>query len=128
LRRLGELGALDGEDRHTLRLSVKNLRYAAEFFAGAFPDEQRAQRQFARSLENIQNDLGRLNDLVVHERLRDDFMRDWTTSEPADQGNTTAKAFAMGFVLGRQQHEKAGHLAAIADEAKRLARIAPFWA
>jgi inorganic triphosphatase YgiF len=54
---------LDAEERHRLRIDVKKLRYACEFFAGLLPPERRGERKiFVGTLEAIQESLGRLND------------------------------------------------------------------
>ena len=41
------LRALSAKKRHKLRIRAKNLRYAVEFFAGAFPGEENAKRREA---------------------------------------------------------------------------------
>jgi len=59
-----DIAALPPEDRHRLRIEIKKLRYAAEFFASLAPAERRAeQRAFLAQLEAMQESLGRLNDL-----------------------------------------------------------------
>ena len=47
---------------HALRLAVKRLRYALEFFQGLLGKDIRA---YARGLGRLQDDLGRYNDLCV---------------------------------------------------------------
>jgi CHAD domain-containing protein len=53
--------------RHALRIRIKRLRHACEFFAPCFP-EGRA-RAFVRELSALQDMLGELNDLAVARRL-----------------------------------------------------------
>jgi triphosphatase len=55
---------LDEQDRHRLRLAVKRLRYAAEFFGGLFPGKTAARRRkrFLAALEALQERLGDLHD------------------------------------------------------------------
>lgn len=62
----------DGE-RHELRKSAKKLRYAAEFFAALFADprEQRRHKRFVALLEELQDQLGALNDLVTAPEILD---------------------------------------------------------
>jgi CHAD domain-containing protein len=57
----------DPKSRHALRIRVKRLRYASEFFAPCFP--QRAVRRDLARLEALQEILGELNDLAVARRL-----------------------------------------------------------
>jgi CHAD domain-containing protein len=66
-----DLRALDAKKRHKLRISAKNLRYAVEFFAGAFPGEENASRREAAltALKELQDQLGALNDLAQREAL-----------------------------------------------------------
>jgi inorganic triphosphatase YgiF len=65
------LRALDAKKRHKLRISAKSLRYAVEFFAGAFPGEENAGRRDAAltALKELQDQLGVLNDVAQREAL-----------------------------------------------------------
>ncbi len=58
-----ELATLEPEARHRLRIEIKKLRYAIEFLA-ALQTGEAAQRQkrFAAALEEMQEQLGELND------------------------------------------------------------------
>lgn len=55
---------LDDESRHRLRLQVKKLRYASEFFCELFPETKALDRQkeFFKALRALQTSLGDLND------------------------------------------------------------------
>jgi inorganic triphosphatase YgiF len=65
--------ALDIEGRHRLRIDVKKLRYACEFFAGLTPSARRGERKkFVAQLEAIQECLGKLNDIETARRLAPD--------------------------------------------------------
>nr|WP_218036490.1 CHAD domain-containing protein [Sphingobium sp. EM0848] len=61
------LAGLSDEARHEVRKDAKKLRYASEFFAGLFDrkKERRRQAKFIAALEDVQTDLGELNDLVA---------------------------------------------------------------
>lgn len=62
-----DLARLSEEDRHELRKALKGLRYAAEFFAPVWnAPGWPAMRDLLR---DVQDDLGRLNDLAVARRL-----------------------------------------------------------
>jgi triphosphatase len=67
------LSSLDDEMRHEVRIQAKKLRYSAEFFAPLFPGEGKTHRRkvFLGALEDLQNDLGKLNDLAVTPGLLD---------------------------------------------------------
>ena len=69
-RKVRELGRIDWNDaaeRHALRISVKRLRYGCEFFAPAFPG--RKTMAYVDALKELQEILGRLNDIAVGRRL-----------------------------------------------------------
>lgn len=68
LRRHGdELAAMSDAERHALRIDVKNLRYASEFLAPAFPGKSARSMRTAclRELATLQDCLGELNDRAV---------------------------------------------------------------
>jgi triphosphatase len=57
----------DDEARHELRKDAKKLRYAAEFFGALFDGKKQKLRQkrFIAALEELQDQLGLLNDLAT---------------------------------------------------------------
>lgn len=61
------LAKADDATRHELRKEAKKLRYAAEFFTALFDRkrERRRDRHFIAALEDLQDDLGMLNDMVT---------------------------------------------------------------
>lgn len=63
----GGFDAMSAEERHALRIAVKKLRYAAEFFACLYPGTRAAR--YAQALAGIQDVLGTLNDMAVAPRL-----------------------------------------------------------
>ena len=64
-----DIAAMDEVDRHALRIQVKKMRYAVEFLSGVFPDEAGKQKRFAADVEDLQEELGKLNDLVTAREL-----------------------------------------------------------
>ena len=68
LKRRGRgLADLDDEHRHQARIEAKKLRYASEFFASLYPGRKAERRYeaFLAALEDLQDQLGELNDLVT---------------------------------------------------------------
>ena len=57
----------DEEDRHALRIRLRRLRYACEFFAPFFPGTQYAA--YLKRVKALQDLLGELNDIAVARRL-----------------------------------------------------------
>jgi triphosphatase len=66
-RRGAGLEHLDPEARHRVRIEIKKLRYAAEFFASLFDGKAKTKRRksFLSALERLQDVLGDLNDIAV---------------------------------------------------------------
>jgi CHAD domain-containing protein len=63
-RRGAELGALDADAEHQMRIDIKKLRYAAEFLAGLYPSRPEAghSKSFIAALKELQERLGVAND------------------------------------------------------------------
>jgi CHAD domain-containing protein len=63
------LAHLDARSRHMFRIQTKKLRYTTEFFATLFTTRRAVKRrkQFLPALERLQDGLGDLNDISVHE-------------------------------------------------------------
>ncbi|MEA3390700.1 MAG: CHAD domain-containing protein [Pseudomonadota bacterium] len=62
-----DLEAVDDEARHEVRKDAKKLRYASEFFVALFDGkrERRRHKRFVAALEELQDQLGALNDLAT---------------------------------------------------------------
>ncbi len=58
---------LDDRRRHKLRIAVKKVRYAAEFFESLF-GRRGGYRKCLKALERLQEVLGRLNDIQTQRR------------------------------------------------------------
>lgn len=69
-----QFARLSMNERHEVRLALKKLRYACDYFQTLFP--RKATSAYLKRLENLQNDLGRLNDAAVAEHLVDDLAAD----------------------------------------------------
>ena len=66
VKHAARLAKLDDEHRHEVRKKAKKLRYAAEFFASLFAGKKQQRRygRYIEALENLQDELGALNDLA----------------------------------------------------------------
>ncbi len=67
LKRGHGLGALDPVGLHALRIEIKKLRYAADFFSTLYNKGE--VREYLTTLAHLQELLGRLNDAVTVESL-----------------------------------------------------------
>ncbi|MGE3872923.1 MAG: CHAD domain-containing protein [Parvibaculaceae bacterium] len=107
---------------HKLRVQVKKLRYASEFFASLFQHGKR-KKAFLSSLIDIQAALGGLNDLAVQHRILLALAR--IADRPGNIGDHAG--FAAGFVRG-QQVRRIGQLRKTAKAAcTRFLAVHPFW-
>ncbi len=104
------------EQRHNVRIALKNLRYASDFFGSLFGDP-RGVKKFAQTIGALQDSLGAYNDAVVAAE----------TIAHLEQEAGPAAARAAGAVLGWCAHgaiASDGHL----DAAWRTYRKARrFW-
>lgn len=60
-------GDLSAEERHALRIRIKELRYALDFFASLYPAP--AVKLYLSALGRLQDSLGVMNDIAVARRL-----------------------------------------------------------
>jgi CHAD domain-containing protein len=124
------LDKLEPQRRHRLRIRTKKLRYATEFFAGVFPAKKskRRRQKFAESLEKLQDSLGDLNDIAVHEELSERLAHSKGGSRRRRSDLPAKKAFAAGRLSGREE----ARIAPVIEDAQRayagFAKAKPFWA
>ena len=103
------------------------MRYAAEFFAGAFPGRKAGQRRedCVAALEKLQDALGDLNDISVHEDLSAGLAQ-----QDAD-GTTRRLRRRKAFAAGRLSGFEEARVSSVLREAERayrvFARAKPFW-
>lgn len=111
--------ATTARERHALRIRVKKLRYACEFFASLYPD--RHPKRMIRNLARLQDVLGHLSDRVVAERVLDDVLAHLGPEARSEHHR------AAGFVAGwsaragdRPERELKKHI-------RVVRKAAPFW-
>jgi triphosphatase len=112
VKKLRKLDRLDVRQRHKLRIGIKKLRYAMEFFSSQYSDAKKRRRAFAKVLGKLQSALGKLNDIQVHKGL--------TTKILAQKGAPREER--------RQEKRKTKPLLASATKVgARLTKLKPFW-
>ena len=74
LKRGRHFGNLAPEERHKLRIAIKRLRYAADFFLPLLAKPKR-KRRYAKTLSALQDRLGRTNDMAVTEQLLEPIVK-----------------------------------------------------
>lgn len=124
VKTVGKLEDLSAGERHKLRIAVKKLRYATDFFARLFAKRKakKARKHFQKTLAALQDALGRLNDIAVHETLARQFAH-----PPKRSGKRPEKAFAMGVLTGREQSRARACIAAAAKAGRKLSDADRFW-
>lgn len=107
------------EALHALRIEVKKLRYACEFFASLY-DEART-RSVLKALRNAQDSLGHLNDLAVCDAV--------VARIEADAPKGARRAVARGARrIAGMLHARHGDTRAAAEAAyAEFAAKKPFW-
>lgn len=122
------LTRLDPYRRHKLRIQAKKLRYAAEFFETVFPGKKAARRRkdFLVALRGMQDCLGDLNDIAVHENLMAEIAGS-SKSGSAQRTEAPKRAYVAGLLSGHEDARLAAVLATAKDACKDLAKTRRFW-
>jgi triphosphatase len=116
------LAQLDSRRRHKLRIQAKKLRYAAEFFASLYGSKRAAKRRhkFLSALERLQDGLGDLNDIAVHEKHIIELGISPRPSNPS-------QVFAAGLLTGREDARTEAAMKAATETYSDLAKVKQFW-
>jgi inorganic triphosphatase YgiF len=122
VKKIKKLESLDARHRHKLRIAIKKLRYATEFFSSLFADAKKERKKFGKELEKLQRSLGTLNDIRVHEGLADEIVR-----VPKLRAKGRQTAFAVGLVSGQEQKDVEPLLGAAMKAGNRLAAFPRYW-
>ena len=122
-----QLTELDPASRHKLRIQAKKVRYASEFFAGVFPGKRATRRRekLLATLEEVQDCLGDLNDIAVHEDLIATVAREMPHGRR--RRGSSKRAFAAGLLTGREDARLDTVLATATDAYAALAKVKAFW-
>jgi len=106
---------LPAEERHEVRIALKNLRYAAESFGNLF-DHTGAIRSYTHAAARLQDTLGRFNDMVMINDL-------------VGQLDTHAdnSARAAGIIIGWYGRGVLEGDDALLDAWKLFRKAQPFW-
>ena len=120
LKRGRDFEQLSDARLHQLRITLKKLRYAGEFFAAQFPDGK--PRPYIRALRRLQDDLGGLNDAAVAEQCLRELVH-------ARRGNSDLAALGVGAgqVIGWHVRASAEARPRIDEDWHAFAAAAPYW-
>jgi inorganic triphosphatase YgiF len=114
-----DLDSLTARERHKLRIKIKKIRYALEFFDSLYADkgERRKLELASKRLKALQDALGALNDFTAHRELTAD------AALHAPRSHRRARALAAGAMLGREQEAIKPLLKTAAKTIKRLGPV-----
>ncbi len=113
LKRGKKLVTLPDEQRHEVRIALKNLRYGGEFFASCFAG-QRDPAPFLRAAADLQGLLGAHNDAAS----ADHFLSASHAEGAARAAGIVSGWYARGAVIADKR---------LAREWKRFKAMRPFW-
>ena len=121
-----KLTQLDAGRRHKVRIQAKKVRYASEFFAGLFPGKRSSKRRkkFLAALGRVQDCLGDLNDIAVHE---DRITAIASGGRRGRRRRNPKRAFAAGLLAGHEDARLDLVMKNATDAYARLAELKPFW-
>ncbi|RXH35216.1 hypothetical protein XH99_04710 [Bradyrhizobium nanningense] len=109
---------LEPMQRHKLRIRIKKIRYAVDFFESLYSDSQQKElAELSGRLKQIQSALGSLNDFMAHRELATEAA---LTAPPEHR---RAQAFASGVIVGQERKAADGLMQAAAKELYRLRRL-----
>ncbi len=119
------LAKLDPRKRHKLRIKIKKLRYAQEFFQAVFAGNAsgRRRRIFATALHGLQDALGDLNDIAAHEA----FASSIANSGAVPASRRSHRAFAAGLISGHEEARVADAMKAAEQAYASFRDAKPFW-
>jgi inorganic triphosphatase YgiF len=118
-----KLSELNPQRRHKLRIQGKKLRYAAEFFAEVFPQKRETKRRktFSAAMKRLQDCLGDLNDIAVHEKI---------ISAPEGAGSHhggNQRSFAAGLLTASEDARIDPAKSHAVNAFEELANLKAFW-
>jgi inorganic triphosphatase YgiF len=122
-RKAKKAGEVDAHARHKLRIAIKKLRYALYFFETLYSHDgsAKALSRYKKYLKDLQDNLGALNDIAVHQKL--------ATKLAAGSGGPKPElvSFAAGMIAGCERSEVQAILADVTKTARKLRRARSFW-
>jgi CHAD domain-containing protein len=121
-KRARHLEDLSDAQRHNLRISLKKLRYTAEFFAPFY--DRREVEKFVSRLCRMQDVLGALNDVVVARKILDLLIAADTVPSRVTPASIS---FAAGIVYGWHLDRAARMWEDAVGRWKKFSRTDIFW-
>lgn len=115
----GNFAELSAEERHSVRIRIKKLRYATEFFGALFPRRQVVP--YLASMKALQDQLGLNNDVEVARGLLKKAPKRARGKQRRDI------AYAAGLVIGWHSHVSEHREQGALKAWERFVSKPPFW-
>ena len=110
---------LDAEGRHKVRIHLKKLRYASEFFSSLYA--KRRSAPYIEAMKRLQDDLGTNNDVEVAKKLLKRVVKPTRGKEGAQL------AYAAGLVVGWHSHVGGAREEQLLSTWRRFVLRRPYW-
>jgi triphosphatase len=122
-RKARRAGEVDAHKRHKLRIAIKKLRYSLYFFESLFSrgEGAKALSRYKEYLKDLQDNLGALNDIAVHQKLASKL------ASGSGGPNPELVSFAAGVITGCERGEIRPILAEVTRTAHKLRQARKFW-
>jgi CHAD domain-containing protein len=121
-KRARHLDRLSADRRHALRIELKKLRYAAEFYVPFFDAAQ--AKKFLSRLARMQDVLGAVNDVAVAKHILEKFV---ASAEATDGVSANEVSFVAGLIYGWHLERAAHTWREAVQRWKKFARTRAFW-
>jgi inorganic triphosphatase YgiF len=118
IKRCKHFAGLSLDERHQLRIALKNLRYTIELLESLF--EAASVKALVKRLKGLQEDLGHLNDVATAQRLITELAR------PAEH-DISDVGVAAGVVIGWHLRDLTNLEARLCEDVRRFKKAKPFW-
>jgi triphosphatase len=115
---------LSKSERHEVRIALKRLRYALDFFSAVF--DGKSKKKFVKKLTQLQDGLGRMNDVAVAETMLAQLIGD-ASDGSAQAASQRHLAFAAGSILGWHRRRAAEIDLHLIEDWNAFVRAKPFW-
>jgi inorganic triphosphatase YgiF len=115
-RRGRHFRSLEPKARHALRIAMKHMRYATDFFGGLFHPRSAVER-YARGTADLQDRLGELNDAVIALSL----------VKALGSPRSATAAYAAGLATGWCARASEGDPDALRKAWRRFVEVGRFW-
>ena len=124
-KRGAHLADLGSHDRHQVRIEIKKLRYATEFFSPLFDGGKAKKRQgkFLSALEDLQEHLGDLNDVAVSQEMHPELFRSHEEGNGEEPRHREAARLIVKHLMARADASLKPALKAF----RKFDDVKPFW-